>query len=277
MFSIVMPLVRYSYLLDKKKRKPSPIHNNIERFFRIGWKSLEHFINWDDVDTFFIIIPKVDYEEVVSKVKCAKIRIIFEEDLLKYPIQKYSIQMLSKLLISKYVKTTHYLVIDDDVILLRPFGYKDMFVHNKVRFTPDTTYNENWWRSSAIVLKMDYVKPKILMSVTPQILITSEVKKLINHLETLYDDWEYTMMTVKHRWSEYTLYWLYIDEKKLYRRSKIPLSDNATNIWFYNGNLKENIKKLFENKKQYFGVIQSNVPEHNYTVIEKEVKDYMQY
>jgi hypothetical protein len=135
-----------------------------------------------------------------------------------------------------------------------------------------------WLDSDVITLKkMDYVKPKILMSVTPQILITSEVKSLINHLEKLYDDWEYTMMTVKARWSEYTLYWLYIDEKKLYRRSKIPLSDNATNIWFYNGNLKESIKNLFENKKQYFGVIQSNVPEHNYTDIEKEVKEYMRY
>ena len=33
----------------------------------------------------------------------------------------------------------------------------------------------------------------------------------------------------------------------------------------------------FKNKKQYFGVIQSNVPEHNYKDLEKEVKGFVRY
>lgn len=109
------------------------------------------------------------------------------------------------------------------------------------------------------------------MSVTPQILITKEVKNLMNHLGTLYDDWEYTLMNTKYRWTEYTLYWLYLikyNKQLLYRRSKIPLSDNSTNIWFYSGNLEKSVETLFKNKKQYFGVIQSNVREHTYAAVE---------
>lgn len=85
MFSIVMPITRFSYLLDANA-KPSAAHDNIQRFFRVGWKTLEKYIEWRDVHTFFIILPSVHKPyfdkhvpvELVSKIKC-----ILEEDIVK--------------------------------------------------------------------------------------------------------------------------------------------------------------------------------------------------
>jgi len=61
MFSLVMPITRFSYLLHDHL-KPSEEHDNIQRFFRIGWKTLEAFLNWKDVHTFFVIVPSKDQE-----------------------------------------------------------------------------------------------------------------------------------------------------------------------------------------------------------------------
>ena len=290
MFSIVMPIIRFSYLLGVAVAvdagAPKEEHDNIQRFFRIGWPTFEKLIEWKDVHTFFVIVSQNDkdyfqtiFEKHVPFVLQSKFKIIIETDLMKYPTQKqkYSTQMMSKLLIANYVKTKHYLVVDDDIVVLRKFGMKDIFVNKQIRYTHDTTYNENWWVSSAHVLEMqlnDLDKSKI-MSVTPEILIRREVKNLMRYLQRLHGDWEYKLMNVKYRWTEYTLYWLYLSKQNkldLYKKSRIPLSDNRTNIWFKPANIDESIEKMFKNKKQYFGVIQSNVPENTYMAVEAAIK-----
>jgi hypothetical protein len=290
MFSIVMPIIRFSYLLAGAGAAASPNeeHDNIQRFFRIGWPTFQEFIEWEDVHTFFVIVTQNDksyfqtmFEKHVPLELQSKFKIIIETDLMKYPTQKqkYSTQMMSKLLIANHVKTKHYLIVDDDIVALRKFRMKDIFVNNKqIRYTHDTTYNENWWVSSAHVLDnmsiTDLDKRKI-MSVTPEILITREVKNLMKYLQRLHGDWEYKLMNMKERWTEYTLYWLYLSKQNkldLYKKSTIPLSDNRTNIWFKPTNMNESIEKMFKNKKQYFGVIQSNVQENTYIAVEAAIK-----
>lgn len=62
------------------------------------------------------------------------------------------------------MKTDYYLVIDDDIVLLRKFGMNDLFsnrVTRQIRYTHDTTFNENWWNSSAETLKMNTYDRKI--------------------------------------------------------------------------------------------------------------------
>lgn len=287
MFSIVMPIIRFSYLLDKEKT-PTSHHDNFLRFFMVGWLSFIEFIEWKDVHTFFVILNKDDKDYFQSLMNIhvpldlqEKFKIILENDIMKYPIKnkKYSTQMMCKILMANYVKTKHYLVIDDDIIAIRKFGMNDIFVNKitkQIRYTPDKTFNERWWISSAEVLNMlDELDKNNLMSVTPQILITKEVKNLMNYLYTLHGDWEHKLMYMKERWTEYTLYWMYLlkhNKLKLYKKSVIPLSDNSTNIWFNNNNLDESVKRMLQNKKQYFGVIQSNVPEHTYTAVERAIK-----
>ena len=286
MFSIVMPIIRLSYILHKTI-KPTIQHDNIQRFFRIGWPTLQEFIDWKDVHTFFVIVNKDDKEYFISELNkhvspklVSKFNIILESEIMKYPMkkQKYSTQMISKLLIANCVKTEHYLIIDDDIVAIRKFGMRDIFANKitkQVRYTYDTVYNENWWTSSAYVLDMpnEFDKTK-MMSVTPQILLTKEVKNLMNYLQSLYGDWEHKLMNMKERWTEYTLYWLYLSKHNkigLYKKTVIPLSDNRTNIWFAAKNLNESVEKMFGNKQQYFGIIQSNVPEYTYEVVEKAI------
>lgn len=296
MFSLVMPITRFSYLLHDHKQ-PSEEHDNIQRFFRVGWKTLEKYLQWKDVHRFYVILP-AQYKQYFETQKSlyvktdllSKFEYILEEDLVQYPIEKYRVQMLSKLLIANHVKTSHYLVIDDDIILMRSFGMKDLFsngITRQVRYTSDKTFHKNWWKASAEALHLPYDgekgmgkqlevlrKKHQIMSVTPEILITKEVQHLMKYLSSLHKDWEHTLMHMKPRWTEYTLYWLYLvhtNKLGLYRGSPIRLSDNDTNIWYHSGNLEESIKKMWKNKKQYFGVIQSNVPEHTYTLVEKVV------
>ena len=50
---------------------------------------------------------------------------------------------------------------------------------------------------------------------------------------------------------------------KIYRKAAhIPLSDNNRNIWYASPDLRESLRKMWSDPKPYFGVIQSNVPEH---------------
>jgi hypothetical protein len=213
------------------------------------------------------------------------VTIIHEEDLLTMkPIEKYRAQMLSKILIAKYVETPHYLILDDDIIASRKFGYSDLFVGKDckhLRYTySNGIANNNWWIASAGVLGIE-MTPELTSSktivVTPEIFQVNATKQLMQKLERLHGKkWIKYLFTIKPRWSEYSLMWLHLwqdgNHTKLYKAGRLQLSDGATNIWFKAPDLKAKLKAMFANKNQYFGVIQSNVNEHEVNVVVEALK-----
>ncbi len=286
-FCIVMPIVRRSYLLREETKQPSTKrHDNFERFFRVGWPTLMQHIHWQDVATFFVILRANEqraFKTYMEKYTPPQLQSIFtlvaQEELINvHDMEKSRVQMLSKILIATRVPTSHYLIIDDDVVALRKFGFDDIFAdskHRYVRYTHDGTFHENWFRGSAEVLQIDYDtsqihmlrKQKRILSVTPEIFITEQALSLVDKLQQLHGaSYQQALSSIKGRWTEYTLMWYHLmqqgDVTKWYRKTRIPLSDNDRNIWYASSDLCDRLRKMWSDPKPYFGVIQSNVPEH---------------
>lgn len=290
-FCIVMPIVRGSYILQEGKKKSSTArHDNFERFFRIGWPTLLDNIVWQDVATFFVIV-RDDEKEIfqtyinnnVQEDLQSKFELVAQEELITVPdMEKTRVQMLSKILIATRMPTKHYLIIDDDVVALRRFSYNDIFTdksHRYVRYTHDETFHEGWFRGSADALEVSYDnvlahelnnlrKQKRILSVTPGIFITEQSLSLLNKLKDLHgtDNYQSKLSIIKGRWSEYTLMWIHLMQQgsvtNWYRCTRVRLSDNNRNIWYASQNLTESLRKMWVHPRPYFGVIQSNVPEH---------------
>lgn len=277
--------------MRKETKTPSTKHHdNFERFFRLGWATLLEQIDWKDVATFFVIVradEKETFKKYVEQYVPQQLHSIFtivpQEDLISVrDMEKSRVQMLSKILIAKRIPTTHYLIIDDDVVALRKFGYNDIFTdntHQYVRYTHDDTFHENWFRGSADVLQLDFDaqvankldrlrKQKRILSVTPEIFITQQALSLLDKLKQLHghDRYQQTLSSIKGRWTEYTLMWIHLMQQapvtNWYRGTRVRLSDNNRNIWYASHNLCESLQNMWSDPKPYFGVIQSNVPEH---------------
>lgn len=286
-----MPIIRRSYLLVEEAKKPSSKqHDNFERFFRIGWPTLLQNIEWKDVATFFVIVrssEKAAFEKYIQKYVSRELHSIItlvpQENLITiHDMEKSRVQMLSKIMIATLVPTSHYLILDDDIVSLRKFGYNDIFsdnTHRYVRYTHDETFHEHWVRGSAEALQLDYTthigpqfqelkKQRRILSVTPEVFITKQALSLLDKLKALYgaDNYQQALSSMKGRWTEYMLMWIHLMQQgsvtQWYRRAQIPLSDNTRNIWYVSTNLHDSLRKMWSDPKPYFGVIQSNVPEH---------------
>jgi hypothetical protein len=252
-------------------------------------------MDWKDVATFFVIVrasEKPAFERYMKKYVPVHMQSIFslvpQEDLIAVPhMEKSRVQMLSKILIATRIPTTHYLIIDDDLVALRKFGFNDIFTdttYRYVRYTHDDTFHERWFRGSADALQIDYdtqIAPKLhslqkqkrILSVTPGIFITEHAISLLDKLKKLHGshNYQHTLSSIQGRWTEYTLMWIHLIQQgavtNWYHKARIPLSDNRRNIWYASADLHKILQKMWSDPKPYFGVIQSNVPEHEVETI----------
>lgn len=306
-FCIVMPIIRNSYLLSKEPGVERTMkHDNFARFFRIGLQTYLQHLAWEDVFRFITIMPKKEMPDFKKGIRkyvrdpliLGKFQYIPEEDLigataLPQGTSKTRIQMLCKLKIAFQVPTEHYLIVDDDVVLCRHFGFPDLFADKeckRLKFTPDQARHDNWWKGSADMLGLDseralrkvnsLYKTNWVMNVTPEVFHREIAKAVVQSLEDLHGDpdWITVLFSTQARWTEYTLYWLwliYYGDMALYRGSRTRLSDGNTSIWYAVPDLTAALRKMQKNKRQYFGVIQSNVPEHTVEAVEKAWQDAM--
>ena len=306
-FSIVMPITKFSYLLTKDDREPTKEHDNFQRFFHVALPCMKSNLVWNDVADFFVITPcgeKKEFLELLKMHAANDIRGVFkvltEDEVLDKGVskacrdnkgdnaRKSRIQMLVKLLIAKKMRTSAYLVLDDDNVLLRRFGNRELYADKEqkyLKFTSDQAEHPRWWRGSAGVLGYDEPttesvwsdlcnlrKKNWVVNVTPEVLATTHVLTLLKKLEKLHGaKWQKVMFMTEHPWTEYTIYWLHLMAegvlKDTYRGSKVRLSDGGTSIWFAVDDLPGKIRVMMDNKRQYFGVIQSNVPEHTVSFV----------
>lgn len=93
---------------------------------------------------------------------------------------KYALQMALKLLVSERIKTSYYITLDADILMLESFRYEDIIIqdvfgneralyHNENRFT----YHPDWYTGSERTLSITSAKPESQgFGVTPAILST---------------------------------------------------------------------------------------------------------
>ena len=286
-YSIVIPIKRYTYFWSSKghidDRKNTKQHDNIKRFFDISWKTHEQNLKKEDIDCIFFITVKDEKDYLTDNankhIKGVNKQIITEDELLNpiYDFKSHRKQMLLKLLICEYIKTELYLVLDDDIISLKKFEYSDLFSKNKIRYAAERSIETQpyVWKASRDLLKLENTKISSLrntISVTPEIMITSVVKDMMNYLMRIYrDEQELYDVMMKISWTEYTVYWLYlryIDKKGIkYYYVNDPLTN--VNLMDYNKNYVDIIKSVLDKKEKHFMIIQSNV----YECRIKEIKE----
>lgn len=106
--------------------------------------------------------------------------------------------MAIKLLAAKMISTSFYLVLDADLILLRPFTIKDLIQEDRAVYQHESRdVHESWWRGSETLLQVgenywDRLNASISrgnapgFSVTPAVLSTYGSLLVIGRLKELY-------------------------------------------------------------------------------------------
>jgi hypothetical protein len=245
--------------------------NRLYYFF----KSLKQYVYLPDVYKVYIITSN----EVIEKIKKFNFNFLtfIDEEIiepLKIP-DKWIYQQILKLKISKIIKTKYYLIIDDDMFLIKELCFNDFFDKGHIIYShesfphnnPPNYTNKIWWENSCKLLKYPIDKlynKNNLMSVTPQVMITNLVIEL---LDNLLKNWEYTYFT------EYSLYWIYLiqqDKEHFYTTNGNKLLEqnvlfNLLQFTEYNDSIHI-IKNALLEKKYHFLCIQSELNKYGFNI-----------
>lgn len=291
--SVVMTVVRDS-------AHGHPGHDNHDRFFKVGWPTLRDGLAWAEVDAFFVVLPaaeraafraRLDQEATVPAHRSA-FQLVTEESLCGPWLrgaEQSRVQMFCKLAVAaRHVRTMAYLVLDDDCVLLRPFGARDQFADGgrRLKFTHDPVFHEGWWRGSAWALGMDWdgeAEPALrslrrkerIIQVTPALLDAAAVRRLLASLGGPMARRLLLHAPSQRRWTEYTLYWLSLHQEgaleKTHSGSRLRLSNGTTSVWFATPDLVDKLRDMRAagRVRGYFGVIQSNVREHTADFVQR--------
>lgn len=260
------------------------IYNNlISRFLKSKIKSIEKsfttciFLNTENSYDVFrfknILAPSITFLEnkilVVNKYiddlkEYPEYKIILDDEIFISNLHSYNKQMMLKLYVSKFISTTHYLILDTDIYVNKKFEFNDFFKNGKItlsvfdclkyfKFKKYNTCQQTKWLFDTFRLQektiKDIEKP-LFYGVTPALLITQEVKNLLQYLENKYGDFLKYYESNDNCGSEYTNYYVYINKKKLYCSPR-STKHFVSAVWSKN----DSLYKL--NKKSYFWVIQS--------------------
>jgi hypothetical protein len=208
-------------------------------------KSLNKFFDPDSIDTAFIVYPDKSLmsKQLESLHLNFSYSVINEEDII--PPEDYALfrkrkgwfrQQIVKLYISEKVKTEFYICLDSDLLCIKPTSYHDLIKHGKPGMNVESkSVHTYWWKESQKVLKLPNSSYTDGMSSSTNIFITEEVKNLILYLESIYRrslsrvllNWFWTdSYLFRRQWTEYKLYWLFIEF-----RNKINDYDPNNKIW----------------------------------------------
>jgi len=211
-------------------------NNDIEIFF----ENILKYIDIKEVQEFIIINNKDVNKDVFKDINIVYYNTDFICDISKNKLCDKNIndKMIKKLIplaICKYIKTEHYIVIDDDYILTKALLYKDFYQNNRLLYNAKSWKNipdeHATWMASLQVRNMNsftnqnFIHPyNLLVQNTlfvngPQILCTNIVYQLLysvdKNLENNIDkkttyNWKETILSLGA--SPYELYWIFLME-----------------------------------------------------------------
>ncbi len=261
---------------------------------RFLFKSLDKFFVPEDIGKVFVTFPdKNTMLKLIQELKLKfPVEVMTEEDLI--PPKDYYVfkrrkgwlrQQIVKLYISTLIKTDFYLCLDADVLCIKPVGVNNLVINGKagINIEPKSWHNE-WWKASQKVLKIPDPGTTEGMSSSTNIFITEVAIDLINYIENLYKksftrvlmNWWWTnTYKFKREWTEYKLYWLFVEYKKLTHRYDPTNKIWGPSIWKNTAEINEELFKIIFNPQNegYFSICQSTRIEDN--VLEGYVNQYL--
>ena len=179
-------------------------------------------------------------------------------------------QQIVKLAAARAVTTPCYLTLDADLVLTRPLSIAQLFPQGKPVVQRTAAADHwHWWIGSSAILRspVAFARESIMMDVTPAILHRALCLELLDTIANRNDAASAERFLFEHRrlrWTEYSLYWLYLLEKNcvdaLYDARDIRLYDG---IWFpadVHRLTPEYVRRAFEDPEgAFFLIVQSNL------------------
>ena len=181
--------------------------------------SIDRFFEVEDIEELLVIgrsgeYQSFDFGDVVSEPLASRIRALDERELMPpvrslLPLSGYDRQQVLKLTVSGRVRTRLYCTLDADVYLVRTCGLSDWWSDGKCLYNPcSMDVYPRWWRAAAKHLgyPLDFDRRRGF-GVAPALLYTNIAADLVDFLETQRKG---VAHAVRHRATEYSLYWLYV-------------------------------------------------------------------
>ena len=266
----------FTILLVIKKQTHDDV-DNFERFMRLGMPTYEKYLDLKGVKEFIVVTP-ADEQKTFADTLQAKWpswpwRFIGEDKLLdKTMPEGWSRQQTAKLAVSMLVTTDHYLIIDDDTYLTRPFGYANLFdANDSGKVIMNRTLIDFpfffLWSNQVLRYDMELVqKEPWHMAITPEIFVTSEVRGLVKWLVATYgDNKQWQKYLADHKYTEYCLYWIWLikndgKHKQLYSTAETAVSVYGHATTSEDQDLADTIRKSFDpSAAHYFSFVQSSL------------------
>jgi hypothetical protein len=318
-FSFVMPMV-----INHRTTED----NDLERLVKIQLPTFRKFLKLEDLHKFYIVSRESDLPIIESELKKEyddfPFEYIDERELLPqlktFPLHQrtvhpgWIIQQLAKFELAKVMETEYYMTFETDLFLTKPFSYENLFnddgklICSHYTEFPGTPTKDMWHIfSTALVFNGeietfnldkdnkneivgDELKINKVMGVSPQFLITEEVKNLINHLENTHKMSYIDLLlnsTTGHpnTWTEYTLYWmwLYKSEKieELYSFNEPYVCYNELCTFNYRQGYDKKYfgefdSHIMENPQHYFNLVQSNLTHLKLDFIVDKIKKHLE-
>jgi hypothetical protein len=212
-------------------------------------KFLKKYLYLPEVYKIFVITSN----NMIEKLKEFKFLTFINEEEIEPSSnyeEKWFYQQILKLKIARLIKTKYYLILDDDMFLIKELKFKDLFYNNRVIYfhekyphgAPVGYTNPFWWENSCKILNYNvenlYNKTD-LMGVTPQTMITDIVLELLNVLPTK-----------MNYFTEYSLYWIYI------------IQTNKQNLYTIEG------PKLLDYTDEEYNIFDNKTDNESYKIVE---------
>jgi len=200
---------------------------------------------------------------------CFEIIVINESTLFDGMIQeswnRYALQMAIKLLVARYVRTSYYITLDADVLVVGGLDVGLLLPGGKAMFIPEPrSVHPHWWLGSIMTLglKNDSFADS-MFGVTPAVLSTFGAQVTTASVSNQFrdTDWQRAWLASWKTgmwWSEYSLYRLALDARgmftNLHALSTSSVICNA--IWFQH-QLPWDSNAAFHNLHCCFSLVQS--------------------
>lgn len=129
-------------------------------------------------------------------------------------------QQMLKLASAALVNTPYYMTLDADLCLMHACGMRDIFPDGRPIYTTYVARQHyNWWQGAAEALGFELgVSPDAkVLSVTPEVLSKPAVESMLLHIADRSHCMGYptlfNYLAERSDWTEYSLYWLYLQKK----------------------------------------------------------------
>ena len=244
---------------------------------KILFRSLNKYFDSESIEIIYIAFPEKEKMQKMLQALGFKFnyKIIHENDII--PNRDHRIfkrtrgwlrQQIVKMYISKFLNTQFYICMDSDIICKKPTKYDDLIVEGKPKVNMEPkSLHKVWWKDAIKVLKIDNPITTEGMSSSTNIFITEEVLALIDYIEKIYKksfimtlcNWIWTKSRVFNvRWTEYKLYWSFIEYRNKVNDYKTNDVVWGESIWKCTEYVNEELfKSILTSTEGYFTICQS--------------------